>query len=266
MPAGWDEFTVTELASVLAESRGAAEGLLDLAYVLEVKLPGTKAAFRDGTLRESKAEIIARATTVLDPAEARAARVQRWAEDSGNAALMGRELPPAEALAADQRITAWARELKAAGLDGSMDELRARAYLDILLDKDSRPSQDATGGQDSADGKDSADGQDSGGPQDPRGGSGGGPGPAGPGQPAGPQAGSVPAGFVGRVNLTIPLATLLDLADRASTAHREATAPGGCGRGEKGQTCWSRSIRSPWTNVTTGMRPRATIPASSYAT
>ena len=37
MPAGWDEFTVTELASVLAESRGAAEGLLDLAHVLEVE-------------------------------------------------------------------------------------------------------------------------------------------------------------------------------------------------------------------------------------
>src|SRR5260370_33726416 len=33
-------------------------------------------------------------------------------------ALMGRELPPAEVLAADQRITAWARELRAAGLDG----------------------------------------------------------------------------------------------------------------------------------------------------
>ena len=63
----------TELASVLGESRGAAEGLLDLAHDLEVKLPGTKAAFRDGILRESKAEIIARATAVLDPAEARAA-------------------------------------------------------------------------------------------------------------------------------------------------------------------------------------------------
>ncbi len=59
---------------------------------------------------------------------ARDARVQRWGEDSGNAALTGRELPPAEVLAAGQRITAWARELKKAGLDGSMDELRARAY------------------------------------------------------------------------------------------------------------------------------------------
>ena len=42
-------------------------------------------------------------------------------------------------LAADQRITAWAHELRKAGLDGDMDQLRARAYLDLLLDKDSRP-------------------------------------------------------------------------------------------------------------------------------
>jgi hypothetical protein len=41
---------------------------------------------------------------------ARDARVQRWAEDSGNAALMGRELPPAEVLTADQRITASGRQ------------------------------------------------------------------------------------------------------------------------------------------------------------
>ena len=73
---------------------------------------------------------------------ARFARVERWAEDSGNAALAGRELPPDEVLAADERITARARELKAAGLDGGMDELRARAYLDLLLGKDSRPGQD----------------------------------------------------------------------------------------------------------------------------
>jgi hypothetical protein len=266
MPAGWDEFTVTELAALLGESRGMAEGLLDLARDLEVKLPGTKAAFRDGTLRASKVEIIARAATVLDPAEARAAealvlgragrltpgglraaiaravmdvapgkarkrreqaardaRVQRWAEDSGNAALMGRELPPAEVLAADQRITAWARELRKAGLDGDMDVLRARAYLDLLLGKDSRPSPDAAAGQDSS-GQDAA-GPDSSGPDaagpDGRGGAGpgGGSGPAGPDNPAappavGPQASAVPAGFAGRITLTVPLATLLDLADR----------------------------------------------------
>jgi hypothetical protein len=60
-------------------------------------------------------------------ATAKDARVERWLEDSGNAALMGCELPPDEVLAADQRITAWARELKKAGLDGGMDQLRARA-------------------------------------------------------------------------------------------------------------------------------------------
>src|SRR5580693_508919 len=70
---------------------------------------------------------------------ARLARVERWGEDSGNAALAGRELPPAAVLAASQRVTWWARQLKRAGLEGDMDQLRARAYLDILLGTDSRP-------------------------------------------------------------------------------------------------------------------------------
>jgi hypothetical protein len=255
MPAGWDEFTGDELSLALAESKGAAAGLLDLAWDLEVKLPGTRAAFRDGTLRVSKARIIADAARTLDPGQARAAealvldragrltpgglraaiaravmqvdpdaarkrreeaardaRVERWAEDSGNAALAGRELPPAEVLAADQRITWWAQQLKKAGLPGDMDELRARAYLDILLDKDSRPSPADPGGDGrtdpGGDGETGPGGDSS--PGDGGPGSGAPPGPA----PAGPRAGLIPAGFTGRVNLTIPLATLLDLADR----------------------------------------------------
>ena len=70
---------------------------------------------------------------------AKKTRVERWAEVSGNAGLAGRELPPAEVLAADQRVTAWARQLRKAGLEGGMDALRARAYLDMLLGMDSRP-------------------------------------------------------------------------------------------------------------------------------
>src|SRR6185312_14652479 len=128
-------------------------------------------------------------------AAAKDARVERWAEDSGNAALMGCELPPDEVLAADQRITAWARELKKAGLEGGMDELRARAFLDLLLGKDSRPRQDAGGGGDDGTGP---------GP--------GGPGPGMPPSPAGPGHGA--AGFAGRVTLTVPLATATGLADR----------------------------------------------------
>src|SRR5690349_10060698 len=137
LPESWDESITAEVAGVLAESRRAADAMLDLAHDLEVKLPGTKAAFYDGILRQSKVAIIARATALLDAAETRAAedkvldragrltpgglraaiaravmevapekarqrrevaakfaRVERWAEDSGNAALAGRELPP----------------------------------------------------------------------------------------------------------------------------------------------------------------------------
>src|SRR5262249_48045211 len=115
---------------------------------------------------------------------ARFARVERWAEDTGNAALMGRELPPDEVLAADQRITAWAGELKAAGLDGGMDELRARAYLDLLLGQDSRPAKPQPAASQ----------------------------PGTPGRPA--PAGPVPAGFTAKATLTVPLTTLTDRASR----------------------------------------------------
>src|SRR6185369_6080346 len=45
MPEVWDESAAAEVAGVLAESRSAADAVLGLAYDLEVKLPGTKAAF-----------------------------------------------------------------------------------------------------------------------------------------------------------------------------------------------------------------------------
>ena len=109
---------------------------------------------------------------------ARDARVERWIQDSGNAALMGCELPPDEVLAADQQITALAKELKKAGLEGDMDQLRARAYLDLLLGKDSRPRSTEPAGSE-----------------------------PGPPRPAA-------AGFAGRGTLTVPLATLAGLADR----------------------------------------------------
>jgi hypothetical protein len=133
------EFTADQVAYVLGESRGRAESLVDLARTLQTRLPGTAAALDDGTVSRYKAEIIARATALLDDAGARAAedkildraarltpgglraaiahavmevapkkakerreaaardaRVERWIEDSGNAALMGCELPPDE--------------------------------------------------------------------------------------------------------------------------------------------------------------------------
>ena len=135
---------------------------------------------------------------------AKDARVERWAEDSGNAALTGRELPPAEVLAADQRVTWWAQELRKAGLDGTMDELRARAYLDLLArhrlppgpggrrDRPRRPGRTADQAR-----------RDLAGRRRPH-----------RRRRSSRALAGCPAGFAGRVNLTIPLATLLDLADR----------------------------------------------------
>jgi hypothetical protein len=121
-------------------SRGKAELIVRLTQLLddgeaaavEAKVLDRAGRLTPGGLRSA----VARAVIEVAPEKARArretaarfARVERWAEDSGNAALMGRELPPDEVLAADQRICWWAGELRQAGLEGGMDELRVR-YL-----------------------------------------------------------------------------------------------------------------------------------------
>ncbi len=235
MPEAYLDSAATEVKWALAETRKAADGVASLAWDLDVKLPGTRALFRAGRLRQSKVVIIARETAVLNPEEARQAedqvlgeapglspgrlrivikraakrvapakgkdrrehgaknaRVERWQEDSGNAGLSIREAPPTRVLAADGRITWWARQLQAAGVEGGMDVLRARAALDLLLNYDSRPA--AFRGTPPAD-----DGADH---------------PAGPYQAPEAGGGPIPAGFAGRNHLTVPLATLLGLADR----------------------------------------------------
>ena len=211
------------------------------ARAVEARVLGRAGKMTPGALRAA----VARAVLRVAPdkarkrreAAARDARVERWPEDSGNAALCGRELPPAEVLAADQRISWWAGQLKKAGLPGDMDVLRARAYLDILLGMDSRPSPaPGTGPEGSAqpgpaagggaDGRDDHADPGDGGPDDQEDAGDSGPGgPGGPGDgrrgppgPAGPGGGlpfgGLPPGFVGRVMLTVPLATALGRADR----------------------------------------------------
>jgi Domain of unknown function (DUF222) len=128
----------------------AATGLLDEAEAraAEQEVLDRAGRLTPGSLRAA----IARAVMQAAPKKARKrretaakfARVERWAEDSGNAALAGRELSADQVLAADERITARARELKAAGVEGGLDELRARALLDLLLGQDSRPRPDGS--------------------------------------------------------------------------------------------------------------------------
>ena len=158
--------------------------------------------------------------------------MERWAEDSGNAALMGRELPPDEVLACDQRICWWAGQLHEAGLDGGMDELRARAFLDLVLGKDSRPRAPQTADTDSTTGQDPGDhaaggntaggstgsgstggGQEAGGHAGSDSTGGGAQTPPGAGPAGGPGNGGA-GGFAGRVTLTVPLGTAAGLADR----------------------------------------------------
>jgi hypothetical protein len=81
-----------------------------------------------------------RAVIAADPAAARKrkeqalreARVERWDESAGTAALAGRDLPPISVLAAEQNLTALATQLKDAGVPGTLDTLRARVYLALL--------------------------------------------------------------------------------------------------------------------------------------
>ncbi len=64
------------------------------------------------------------------------ARVEAWQETSGNGAISGRELPTAEMISADKRISAIARFLKSAGTPGSMDQIRAAVFSALLNGRD----------------------------------------------------------------------------------------------------------------------------------
>jgi len=66
------------------------------------------------------------------------AHVRAFREGSGNAGMVARELPPDEVLASWQHVDQRARDLRAAGVPGTLQELRVRAYLDLLQERDTR--------------------------------------------------------------------------------------------------------------------------------
>jgi hypothetical protein len=81
---------------------------------------------------------IARAVMSIDPDASRKrrehgakdARVEAKLEQSGNMQIAAREIPPASALMLDKKLTDRARELKKAGIKGTMSRLRVLAYLE----------------------------------------------------------------------------------------------------------------------------------------
>ena len=138
------------------------------------------------------------------------AHVRRFREASGNAGLIARELPSDEVLASWQHVEQRALDLRAAGMPGTLQELRVRAYLDLLQERDSRDQPRPDGEPPAPPG--SGHGQDGPGTgPDGSGGNGGsgGPGPGrGPGPAAGPGSGAAPGPSIAAlVTITIPWTT-----------------------------------------------------------
>jgi Domain of unknown function (DUF222) len=156
----------------------------------------------------------------------REAHVRRFREGSGNAGMVARELPPDEVLASWQHVEQRALDLRAAGLPGTLRELRVRAYLDLLQERDSRLAPAAPGTAPCAapdgpygDSRPAAPPDGTGGsgsePGEPGGNPGGGAGPGSGPQPDGPAApaGTGPDIHAGKnqgpavaalVNITVP--------------------------------------------------------------
>jgi hypothetical protein len=289
LPEAWEDEVDHEVAAALGISPQAAGKLVNLAWVLEARLPGIGARLADGTLSFIKAKLIADELTVLDDAHIAAAeqmvladlagktpgqlaklaalavaavdpegtrkrrecaeredaRVRFWREYSGASALAAYGLPTDAALAANANISQRADEYKKAGIypDARMDQLRALAFTDILngisaagriaraqAEADARAQASAQAqagtqagpagsGGSRGDGDQAGPGDD--GPGDD------GPGDDGPGPGGSPENGSTGNGSAGgagpalpaRANLTLPLATLLHLAERPGEAH-----------------------------------------------
>ena len=157
----------------------------------------------------------------------REAHVRRFREDSGNAGMVARELPSDEVLASWQHVEQRALDLRAAGLPGSLQDLRVRAYLDLFQECDSRavPAGPAPASPAPASDPDQpppdTDPPGPAGPRNGSGGPGGAGGPNGSGGPGGPVPRPAPdAGpsLAALVTITIPLTTYQGRSDTAGEA------------------------------------------------
>jgi hypothetical protein len=107
---------------------------------ISVRLADRAAGWTTGQLRAALVRVVLAADP--DAADRRKSagrkdtRVETWHEPSGNAVLAGRELPPAEVIAADARLAADADWLRGNGAAGTLAELRAMAYLARLSGRD----------------------------------------------------------------------------------------------------------------------------------
>jgi hypothetical protein len=209
-------------------------------------------------------------------AERENSRVTIFREDSGAVALCGRDLPTVETLAAHARVCALARQYKDSGAfpaDIRMDQFRVVAYLDLLNGRSAEAriaagrlddivrTADTEVGAPEADATESngpeEDGPKHDGPAGPRAsgrpdddepggdGPGGGPGGGSPGSLASPAGGGSPTAAPPRlVDLVLPLATLLGLANRPGEGHALGPLdPDLC------RALADAAVGSPWTRL-----------------
>jgi Domain of unknown function (DUF222) len=181
-----------------------------------------------------------------------ASRVRMFREQSGAAALSGRDLPTDETLAAYANVTARAAEYKDSGVfpDARMDQFRTTAYLDLIngVTADARiaygllstdgpdlesPSPGTSDPEEASDARPTMDSADDDPDDDAPGGSeppgGDGPGGSSPGggssngsetgEPTQTPLRGQPGGRPVLADLTFPLATLLGLAERPGEGH-----------------------------------------------
>jgi hypothetical protein len=203
--------------------------------------------------------------------------VRPFREESGNAGMTARELPADQVLAGWQNIEQRALDMRAAGVPGSLRELRNLAYLDLLQERDSRlragaaPDHHSPADSTTPDGttpdrttsdsrpSDAPDGPDpDGGPQDGPGGNGGTgpqpPSPAGTGPDAGarrPARQDTGPCLAALVNITVPLATALGLSGTPGSAAGFGLLDAGTARdllaaaGRSPHTRWCVTLLNP---------------------
>ena len=255
LATGWiDRYKAAVIAD---EATGLSD---DHAAIVEQRILGHAPGQTTGQLRAATRH----AVLTADPAAARErkerarrdARVERWDEHAGTAALAGRDLPPAEVLAADQKLSALAGALRRAGVSGTMDQLRARVYLALLTGQPitapterGRPlaASCARGGPGEHDGP-----GEHGGPGERSGPLG----PGGRGVPSEPShsPGTCACGPTGSVNLTMPLATWLGLSD--APGHATGYGPLDAGDSRDLAALLAKQSGSRWCVTVTGEEGR----------
>src|SRR5487761_1070299 len=293
-PPVLSEFIPDEVAAALTLTRGAADGETTLAIDLAGPLAPTAALLAEGRIDLPRARVISDGCATLTPVQAavlpdapdqhtgqlrrallravkaadpeagrrqreeaeKDARVDCWPDPSGTATLAGRNLPPAQAIAADRRLGRIARAWQQQGAAGGISLLRAWAYLAPLAGNGTTPPP-ASLLPPPAPGAHAGDTPDR---------------PGHPGGPAGrdpgPDADGLPP-LAAMINLTIPLTTLMGLTGNlgeaagfgpidAATARVLACAAAG-----HRATRWSITVTGPAGHALAHGRAARRAPASS---